>query len=210
MFQPLSCDELRITKKHLKSRQSKRIYLSFHPSRDTSTLDECEARLGENMSINSFFDYPTDDEQLQGQDELIFLSGWPESRWKKLLAYTTTLRFKPDDILIRAGDKNKSFFIITEGELEVILPTRRNQKSDRNIIREAGSVIGEQAFIDGKPRSATVQAITKGSALQLSDRAFDEISAREPDLARDILVDIARLLSLKLRHANDYIYRITK
>lgn len=169
-----------------------------------------QTNIGESMSISSFFDYPTDDDQGSSQDDLVFLPNWPESRWKKLLSYTTNIRFEPDDILIRSGEKSKSFFIITQGELEVVLPTKLNQKSDRRIIREAGSVIGEQAFIDGKPRSATVKAISKGNALQLGDSAFDELSAREPDLARDILVDIARLLSLKLRHANDYIYRITK
>lgn len=162
------------------------------------------------MAMSSFFDYPSDDDQATGQDDLIFLPNWPESRWKKLLVYTTTIRFAPGDILIKSGDQNKSFFIITEGELEVVLPANRNQKNDRKITREAGSVIGEQAFIDGKPRSATVKASSAGSALKLSEVGFDEISAREPEIARELLMDIARLLSIKLRHANDHIYRITK
>lgn len=135
------------------------------------------------MAMNSFFDYPTDDTPSNNQDDLIFLPNWPQSRWKKLLAYTTTVRFNPGDILIRSGDQNKSFFIITEGELEVVLPSSRNQKSDRKITREAGSVIGEQAFIDGKPRSATVKAVSAGSALKLSEVGFDEISAYRPNPA---------------------------
>jgi CRP-like cAMP-binding protein len=66
-------------------------------------------------------------------------------------------------------------------------------------------VIGEQAFLDGKPRSATLRAITDGEMLSVSLEAFQILAAHEPELARDMLLDLARTLSVKLRQANTFI-----
>ena len=162
------------------------------------------------MSFRSFFDYPTQTEDEGQADDLIFLSHWSENKWSKLLTYTSSIRFTPGDILIRVGDSERSFFIITEGTVEVVIARGKSQKVQRVIKREAGSVIGEQGFIDGKPRSATIRAVTSGSLLRLSETSFEVLAAREPDMARDILFDLARLLSVKLRQANQFIARIVK
>jgi CRP-like cAMP-binding protein len=63
----------------------------------------------------------------------------------------------------------------------------------------AGSVIGEQAFVDGQPRSATVRSTTDSELLRLSRDAFETFAARDPALAMDLIFDLARILSLRLR-----------
>jgi CRP-like cAMP-binding protein len=112
--------------------------------------------------------------------------------------------------LIHQGESDRSFYIITEGTVEVVIAKGQNQKAQRTLQREAGSIIGEQGFLDGKPRSATIRAVTAGSLLRLSETSFEILAAREPDMARDILFDLARLLSIKLRQANQFIARIIK
>jgi CRP-like cAMP-binding protein len=64
---------------------------------------------------------------------------------------------------------------------------------------EHGTVVGEQTFLDGRPRSATIRALTDGALVRLSRESFDVLSAREPELARAILLDLGRILSLRLR-----------
>jgi CRP-like cAMP-binding protein len=162
------------------------------------------------MGFRSFFDYPTQSENENQAEDLIFLAHWGERRWGKLLNYTSIIRFQPGDILIQLGDSDRSFYIITEGTVEVVISKGKNQQAQRVFKREAGSVIGEQGFLDGKPRSATIRAVTPGSLLRLSETSFEVLAAREPDLARDILFDLARLLSIKLRQANQFIARIVK
>lgn len=156
------------------------------------------------MSFQSFFNYPSHSAGSQAED-LLFLPFWDETQWGKLLGYTANLRFRLGDTLIKLGDTDSAIYIITEGQVEILVPYQGGQQVRRTQLRESGSVIGEQAFIDGKPRSATVRAISDGSMVRLNRNAFEVFAAREPELARDVLFDLARLLSIKLRQANQFI-----
>ncbi|MCA1671302.1 MAG: cyclic nucleotide-binding domain-containing protein [Actinobacteria bacterium] len=62
-----------------------------------------------------------------------------------------------------------------------------------------GSVFGELSFFDGRPRSALVRAVTDGQLLRLSFDAFEVLSAKEPVLARSVLLDLGRILAARLR-----------
>ena len=62
-----------------------------------------------------------------------------------------------------------------------------------------GAVFGEQAFMDGKPRSANVVAVTDGQVLVLTPEGFQQILETEPKVASQILFDLGRILSLRLR-----------
>ena len=64
---------------------------------------------------------------------------------------------------------------------------------------EAPATIGEAEFLDGRPRSVALRAIGHGEIERLSWEAFEALSAREPQLARDILVDVGRVLAARLR-----------
>lgn len=75
-------------------------------------------------------------------------------------------------------------------------------------MREEGAVIGEQAFLEGKPRSANIKVLTDGEMLSLSYHSFESLVVHEPVLARDVLFDLARLLSVKLRQANILIAKL--
>ena len=70
---------------------------------------------------------------------------------------------------------------------------------------EAPAVVGELSFFDGLPRSATLEAMTDVEAVRLDPAAFDRLAAEEPELARTLLLDLARILALRLRMASDVI-----
>jgi CRP/FNR family cyclic AMP-dependent transcriptional regulator len=63
-----------------------------------------------------------------------------------------------------------------------------------------GSVIGEQSFFDGQPRSANVWGVTDGETLQLEFTEFARFGQSEPALSRDLLFALARILSSRLRN----------
>ncbi len=154
--------------------------------------------------LRSFFDYPNQAE-VSPVEELVLLPNWPEDKWSTLVKHGELISFKTGEDVIKHGDADRSFFIIIEGSLEVLIPRGKSGQLKRTQTREAGAVIGEQAFIDGKPRSATIRALTDGKLLRVSVESFEVLSAYQPDLARDILFDLARILSIKLRHANQFI-----
>jgi CRP-like cAMP-binding protein len=61
-------------------------------------------------------------------------------------------------------------------------------------------VFGEQSFFDGLPRSANVWAHADGELLVLTFDAYTQFADDEPNLARDLVFSLARILSLRLRN----------
>ena len=144
------------------------------------------------MDTSSFFVYPT----LAGDPpapEAGLLAARTEEDWGVLLAYTDTRRIRPGDWLIREGELDRALYVLSDGRLEAILPGRAGR------VIEAPATVGELAFLDGRPRTAGLRALTHGEAQRLSYEAFEALSAREPRLARDLLLDLGRIVATRLR-----------
>ncbi len=151
----------------------------------------------------SFFNYDSV-EVHERAEELTLLADRPRSDWEKLLAHTETRRFSRGETIIRAGDADRALYLLTEGTLGV----RLDSNSDKTFKAiDAPSVVGEVAFLDGGPRSATLFAITDGELLRLRMESFETLAAREPELGRAILFDLARIVTARLRLASDVIAR---
>jgi CRP/FNR family transcriptional regulator, cyclic AMP receptor protein len=151
----------------------------------------------------SFFNYDSV-EVHERAEELTLLADRPRSDWVKVLAHTETRRFSRDETIISAGETDRALYLLTEGTLGVRLQADTD-KTFKAI--DAPSVVGEVAFLDGGPRSATLFGITDGELLRLRMESFEVLSAREPELGRAILFDLARIVTRRLRLASDVIAR---
>lgn len=132
--------------------------------------------------------------------DALLLQDWSEEDWKKLLVHTVPQRFRASEMVIQRGAADRALCFIAAGSVEVgvyradgvsIAPTARIG---------IGSVIGEQSFLDGLPRSTNVWAVSDGELLRLTFEAFNKFAQAEPALARDLLLAVGRVLSLRLRH----------
>ena len=155
------------------------------------------------MDLSTFFDYP-DVAVREGADEVVFLPDRSERDWEKLLAHTDSRRFEPGDYVIRAGEVDRSLYIVVDGTLAMLLTQKDGSAKEFKTI-EAPSVIGELCFIDGGPRSSSLRAVTPGEVRRLSYESFEVLAAREPELARAILFDLGRILSQRLRTMTDFV-----
>lgn len=144
---------------------------------------------------STFFDYP-DVQVHERAEDIVFLATRPESDWTKVLAHTDTRRFSRGEVIISAGDVDRSLYLLTEGSLGMRLP--QDETSTFKAI-DAPSVVGEVAFLDGGPRSATLYALTDGELMRLSMEGFEVLAAREPELGRAILLDLGRIVAARLR-----------
>jgi CRP-like cAMP-binding protein len=113
--------------------------------------------------------------------------------WDVLLDHTETRRLRPGDWLIRAGERDRALYVLSGGRLEAHVPGRPPRAID------APATVGELAFLDGRPRSAGLRALTHGEAERLSYGAFEALSARHPHLARALLLDLGRIVVARLR-----------
>ena len=155
------------------------------------------------MASAGFFDYAQGQAASSGEN-LIFLGNWSEADWERLFEYTQTHRFAPGDRVITAGATDCALYLVASGQLEVVAERRRREKV---ATIDEGSVVGEQAFLDGQAASFDVVAATAVESLRLSLTDFETFSARHPDLGRSFLRDLGRILSLRLRATTEQLLR---
>jgi CRP/FNR family transcriptional regulator, cyclic AMP receptor protein len=169
-------------------------------NRDTVPLLRREELQGR---FSSYFNYPGTD---AASDELVFLQQRSEEDWARLLDHCELLRFRAGDLIIRAGEQDRSLYIIVDGTLEILLLDARGVEQHYGTV-EPKSVTGEMAFLDGRARAATIRALSDGDMLRLSFDAYETLAARFPELGRAILLDLGRILAVRLRQANEVIAR---
>jgi CRP/FNR family transcriptional regulator, cyclic AMP receptor protein len=115
-------------------------------------------------------------------------TGLRTEEWEALLAATNALRFRPGDVVVRAGERDRAVYFLLDGRLE----------SDGGAVT-APATVGVAAFVDGLPQAETLRAATHGELARLSWDAFEALSARDAPLGRAILLDLASALAARLR-----------
>jgi len=145
----------------------------------------------------SLFDYENVNTNQNNLEEITLLGGLSENDWSRVLKIVETRQFKEGEYLIRAGDKDDSFYILTSGQVDVVINSDGGESVLASI--SEGSVFGEIAFFDGLPRSATIRAQSQGSAVRVTRQNFDTLAAWEPKIARTMLYDLGRILAMRLR-----------
>jgi CRP/FNR family transcriptional regulator, cyclic AMP receptor protein len=133
--------------------------------------------------------------------DLLLMPEATAADWAKVFSHAEPLRVAAGLAVLQAGEEDRGLYLITEGTLGVKLP--RGESAFKTI--EAPAVVGELAFFDGLPRSATLVAETDVEAVRIDPAGFERLAAAEPDLARTLLLDLARILALRLRMASDVI-----
>ena len=135
-----------------------------------------------------------------GSDGDALLLDWSEEDWTKLFAHTVSQRFRASDVVIQRGATDRALYFVAAGSLEVGV-YQVDSEGIAPIARiGVGSVIGEQAFFDGQPRSTNVWAVSDGELLRLTFEAFNKFAQAEPVPACALLFALGRVLSMRLRH----------
>lgn len=133
-----------------------------------------------------------------GSDALL-LPHWRVEDWRTLLAGTTVQPFRTSDVLIQRSAEGRALYFIVAGTVEVGVTTFDGVSVASLARIGARSVIGEQSFFDGQPRSANVWAVTDGTLLRWEFEQFERFGAEAPRLASDLLFAVGRILSMRLR-----------
>ena len=113
-------------------------------------------------------------------------------------------RLQPGETLIRHDEPGDEVYFVVAGSLRVIIYAPDGRAV---LFRDLGpgETIGELAAFDGKLRSASVEARGESEVLAMSGRAFRDLVAREPSVARVLL---ARTIGL-VRELSDRIFQLS-
>lgn len=117
-----------------------------------------------------------------------------------LAEFAKPAHFRPGEVVFEAGTVGACLFVLAAGEVEVVHGQGASQKLLS--VLAAPESFGEMALIDREVRSATVRARTECDALQLSAENFTAFRKRSRDGFTFVVINIARVLSTRLRESN--------
>jgi CRP-like cAMP-binding protein len=117
-----------------------------------------------------------------------------------LLSRATIQPMKTGSTLMAQGDAGDYLVILLAGDARVSMVAANGREIILDYVGP-GAVLGEIALLDGKPRTATVTALTAGKVVRFTRPAFEAFVERHPRLAIRMMRDMAR----RLRQANDTI-----
>jgi serine phosphatase RsbU (regulator of sigma subunit) len=119
----------------------------------------------------------------------------------RYLAQTLREReFEAGTVFIRQGDAAEHFFILLDGQMEII--KELGTPNERLLgLSEAGSFVGEMGLINpGSRRTASVRARTALQMLEMTRADFDALLRRQPSLAYKMV----RVLSFRLEETENH------
>lgn len=132
--------------------------------------------------------------------DVLVLPQWTEANWVELLGRAQLRRVNASEIVIARGSQERALYFTAIGDYEVGGAYMGGASLTWLARIPAGSVFGEQSFFDGLPRSANVWAHAQGELLVLPFESYQRFAEDTPDLARDFIFALARILSLRLRN----------
>jgi CRP-like cAMP-binding protein len=128
------------------------------------------------------------------------LSDLPERLSAGLLASAKPVKLAADEVLFIAGDPGDGCYRLNEGLLKVSMVSPTGAERILAILGP-GSIVGDMAMIDGRPRSASVSALRECKLSFISRSAFEALASKNPEIYKHLL----SLLAARLRDTDQVV-----
>jgi CRP-like cAMP-binding protein len=116
-------------------------------------------------------------------------------------ALLTPRTLRAGEIIFTEGSLGDGLYLVASGEVEVF----HSSKSGPIATLGVGECFGEMALVDKDYRSATVKARSDVELLHLSPEGLAQFRKAQKDGFSFLVMNIARLLSVRLREANRHL-----
>ncbi|HEY6103344.1 MAG TPA: Crp/Fnr family transcriptional regulator [bacterium] len=107
--------------------------------------------------------------------------------------------FKRGTMIFHKDQAGDALYVIESGRVRIFLPAESGTELTVEV-SGGGDVFGELSLLDGRPRSASAEALEDTTAFTLTRDEFKTHLAETPQLA----VALIELLSNRLRHVTEY------
>src|SRR5450755_4398176 len=121
------------------------------------------------------------------------LSDLPDRLLANLLAKAKPVNLAAHEILFLAGDLGDGCYRVNEGLLKISIASPTGAERILAILGP-GSIVGDMAMIDGRPRSASVSALRDCKLSFVSRAAFENFAAKQPEIYKFLLSLLAQRL----------------
>jgi len=137
---------------------------------------------------------------------------------ERILGIVRKVTFPANTIIMREGDVGATMYIIVEGTVEVAKSLVINESpegtADKNKVftrldgREH-AVFGEIALLEELKRTASVKAVTDCVMYAMSRDDFFKVADEDYELGYRVLLNLARIVSARLRRADEDTVKLT-
>jgi CRP/FNR family transcriptional regulator, cyclic AMP receptor protein len=117
-----------------------------------------------------------------------------------ILAYAQVAKYAAGAQIVAKGDPGNSVMAVLNGRVSISAPSPDGRQVVLSMLHD-GDVFGEIALLDGKERTANVNALTDCEILIVSRRSFWPMLERRSD----ICIDLILVLCERLRHTNQQV-----
>jgi CRP/FNR family transcriptional regulator/CRP/FNR family cyclic AMP-dependent transcriptional regulator len=122
----------------------------------------------------------------------------PGDTLQRLVAIAQRRSYRRGELIVRQGDPGDTFFVITDGEVKVLVGAQTGDQAMVAIFGP-GDCFGELSLIDGEPRSASVEAIDHVETIILWRRDFMDFVDANPQFMKRLLMTLAN----RIRHTSE-------
>lgn len=157
-------------------------------------------------------------ESLGHLGETDLFKGLTEEQVRKILTISREVHFCRDDVIMEEGRVGDAMYIILEGEVQVIktltLKGVEEASDGKNKVftrlgAEQHPVFGEIALLEDSERTATVVAVTDCVFYEIRKDDFLMLAESDHELGYRVLLNLARIVSSRLRKVNEDAIKLT-
>jgi anti-anti-sigma factor len=130
------------------------------------------------------------------------LGTFAEADLKVLATYLVEAVYRAGELILEQGKLGEQIYFIVQGKTRIIVDLPDGTTRHKIATLCPGTVFGEMAIIDRGLHSANVVAETDVTCLYLPQAELYRLNQEQPDLARQLLIGLARELSKRIRIAN--------
>ena len=105
-------------------------------------------------------------------------------------------------VIFKHGDVGEKLYVIIEGRIRITREVSGMGEEALAIVGP-GDVFGEMALLDDAPRSATARVHERCHLLAIHRDAFEDLLFVHKELAYEVLWNVVRMLTRRLRETND-------
>jgi CRP/FNR family transcriptional regulator, cyclic AMP receptor protein len=125
------------------------------------------------------------------RQKIPLFAGFGASEFESLEKCLVRRRYPGGQALFHMGDEGGSLYIIERGRVKITIPSSSGEELILAILG-AGDFLGDLSLFDGKPRSATVQALEETDTLCLHREDLLALMRNRFDVVEKILEVLAR------------------
>ena len=133
--------------------------------------------------------------------DMTFFGDLTEDELKALSPIVGKKNFKVGDVIFRENEEGPFLYVIKKGEVKVCKTTPEGESLTLTLMKD-GDIFGEMSFLDGRPRSATIVAISDLEIFVMERKDFEGLVDKEPWVVYKLMRNIVYTIHAIVRGMN--------